>query len=63
MVFGITRRHESANLLLEPTSPTALFTAPAVWNSLTAGIVDYSSLPIFKRKLRTFIFKHAFSSS
>jgi len=55
--------HESANLLLEPTSPTALFTAPAVWNSLTADIVDYSSLPIFKRKLRTFLFKHAFSSS
>ena len=37
--------------------------APAVWNSLTADIVDSISLPIFKRKLRTFLFRHAFSSS
>ena len=37
--------------------------APAVWNSLTVDIVDSSSLPIFKRKLKTFLFRHAFSSS
>ena len=37
--------------------------APAVWNSLTANIVDSSSLLIFKRKLKTFLFRHAFSSS
>jgi len=37
--------------------------APAVWNSLTADIVDSSSLPIFKSKLNTFLFKHAFSTS
>jgi len=37
--------------------------APAVWNSLTADIVDSSSLPIFRRKLKTFFFRHTFSSS
>jgi len=37
--------------------------APAVWNSLTADIVNSSSLPIFNRKLKTFLFKHAFSTS
>ena len=37
--------------------------APAVWNSLTADIVDSSSLAIFKRKLKTFLFRQAFSSS
>ena len=30
--------------------------APAVWNSLTVDIVDSSSLPIFKCKLKTFLF-------
>jgi len=37
--------------------------APAVWNSLTADNADVSSLPIFKRKLKTFLFRHALSSS
>jgi len=37
--------------------------APAVWNSLTADIVDSCSLTTFKRKLKTFLFRHAFSSS
>ena len=37
--------------------------APAVWNSLTADIADSCSLPTFKRKLKTFLFRHAFSSS
>jgi len=37
--------------------------APAVWNSLTADIVDSCSVPTFKRKLKTFLFRHAFSSS
>ena len=35
----------------------------SVWNSLTADIVDSSSLAIFKRKLKTFLFRQAFSSS
>ena len=35
--------------------------APAVWNSLTADIVDFSSLLIYKPKLKTFLFRHAFS--
>jgi len=41
--FAHLLRHESANRLPEPTSPTVLFAAPsgpAVWNSLTADIVD-----------------------
>ena len=37
--------------------------APAVWNSLTADIVDSCSLRTFKRKLKIFLFRHAFSSS
>ena len=37
--------------------------APTVWNSLTADIVDSCSLTTFKRKLKTFLFRHAFSSS
>ena len=37
--------------------------APAVWNSLTADILDSSTLPIFKRNLKTFLFAHAFSFS
>ena len=63
--FALLQRHESANRLPEPTSPTVLFrcSAPAVWNSLTADIVDSCSLPIFKRKLKTFLFRHAFSAS
>ena len=35
----------------------------AVWNSLTADIVGSCSLPTFKHKLKTFLFRHAFSSS
>jgi len=34
---------------------TSCCSAPAVWNSLTADIVDSSSLQIFKRKLKTFL--------
>ena len=37
--------------------------APAVWNSLTADIVDSCSVTTFKRKLKTILFRHAFSSS
>ena len=63
--FALLQRHESANRLPGPTSPTVLFrcSAPAVWNSLTADIVDSSSLPILKHKLKTCLFRHAFSSS
>ena len=47
-------------ILPEPTSLTALFAAP---KSLTAEIVNSCSVPTFKPKLKTFLFRHAFSSS
>jgi len=67
----VTRRLRSSAMprVCKPTTRTNftdrafLCSAAAVWNSLTADIVDSSSLPIFKRRLRTFLFRHAFSSS
>jgi len=67
----VTRRlcSSAMPLVCKPTTRTNFAhrtfccSAPAVWNSLTADIVDSSSLPIFKRKLKTFLFEHAFSSS
>jgi len=64
-----SHRHSSASLFCKPTTKINFAdhafccSAPAVWNSLTTDIVDSSSVPVFKRKLKTFLFRRAFSSS
>ena len=57
--------HESAKPTTRTNFADRAFrcSAPAVWNSLTADIVDSCSVSIFKRKLKTFLFRHSFSSS
>jgi len=64
-----SHRHSSASLFCCATSLQTDYqnqlrcSAFAVWNSLTADTVDSCSLTTFKRKLKTFLFRHAFSSS
>ena len=36
------------------------FAAPALWNSLPADLRDAATLSVFKRKLKTFLFRSAF---
>lgn len=60
-------RSSSKPLLSKPTTRTQFAdrafrcSAPAVWNSLPADIIDCSSLTAFKTKLKTYLFRVAFN--
>jgi len=65
----MTLRSSTRPLLQEPRTRTAyggrVFSSavPAIWNNLPTSVIEASSLPVFRRRLKTHLFTVAFKAS
>ena len=61
-----TLRSSAAPLLDKPLTKTTFASrafrcsAPTVWNSLPTSVVDNNSLPLFKSRLKTYLYRNTF---
>ena len=58
---GVIRRSPKGSMLSTLGARSFYVAAPTLWNSLPANIREITSLSIFKKKLKTYLFNLAYN--